>query len=57
MVPEPAGGAHSDWVSTAEALRAALLRHLGELRALPAEALLGARWEKYMKMGEWRTVR
>jgi acetyl-CoA carboxylase carboxyl transferase subunit alpha len=57
IVAEPAGGAHSDWERTAEALREALGRHLGELRAVPTDELRRARWEKYMSMGEWRTVR
>ena len=57
VVGEPAGGAHSDWERTAEALREALGRHLGELRAVPTDELRRARWEKYMSMGEWRTVR
>ncbi len=57
IIAEPAGGAHSDWEGTAEALREALGRHLGELRAVPTDELRRARWEKYMSMGEWRTVR
>ncbi|HEX2093405.1 MAG TPA: acetyl-CoA carboxylase carboxyltransferase subunit alpha [Longimicrobiaceae bacterium] len=57
IVPEPAGGAHSNWEATAEALRDALLRHLGELRELPVEELRRARWNKYLTMGEWRTLR
>jgi acetyl-CoA carboxylase carboxyl transferase subunit alpha len=54
IVPEPSGGAHSEWTDTASALREALLLHLGELRALGTEELLSARHEKYMAMGEWR---
>lgn len=56
VVPEPTGGAHSDWEETAAALRDALLRHLGELRDVPVDELRRTRWEKYMAMGEWRTV-
>ena len=56
IVPEPAGGAHSNWEDTASALKAALLRHLGELRDLPVDELRRARWEKYMGMGEWRSA-
>ncbi len=55
VVPEPSGGAHSDWEETAGALRDALLRHLGELREMPVDELRPRRWEKYMAMGEWRT--
>ncbi len=57
IIPEPAGGAHSGWETTADNLRAALLRHLGELRRVSVDELRSARWEKYMQMGEWRTVR
>ncbi|HET8656488.1 MAG TPA: acetyl-CoA carboxylase carboxyltransferase subunit alpha [Longimicrobiaceae bacterium] len=54
VVPEPTGGAHSDWERTAEALHEALSRNLGELRALPIDELLRQRWDKYLAMGEWR---
>jgi acetyl-CoA carboxylase carboxyl transferase subunit alpha len=57
IVPEPAGGAHSNWEDTAAALRGALLRHLGELRDVPVDELRRARWAKYMGMGEWRATR
>jgi acetyl-CoA carboxylase carboxyl transferase subunit alpha len=54
VIPEPAGGAHSDWTQTAAALSEALLRHLGELRGLETAELRSRRWEKYMAMGQWR---
>ncbi|CAA9375374.1 MAG: Acetyl-coenzyme A carboxyl transferase alpha chain [uncultured Gemmatimonadetes bacterium] len=57
VVPEPAGGAHSDWERTAGALKRALLRQLGELRGIPVDELRRARWDKYMAMGEWRASR
>jgi acetyl-CoA carboxylase carboxyl transferase subunit alpha len=57
IVREPAGGAHSDWETVADALRDALVRHLAELRGVPVDELRRTRWEKYMSMGEWRTVR
>lgn len=56
VIAEPAGGAHSDWETTARALRESLLWHLGELREMKIDALRSARWEKFMKMGEWRTA-
>jgi acetyl-CoA carboxylase carboxyl transferase subunit alpha len=56
VIPEPTGGAHADWATTAESLKQALLRHLGELRQLPVGELRQARWEKFLAMGEWRTV-
>jgi acetyl-CoA carboxylase carboxyl transferase subunit alpha len=54
VVPEPAGGAHSDWSQTASALSESLLRHLGELTSLEVAELRSRRWEKYMAMGQWR---
>ncbi|MBA2669226.1 MAG: acetyl-CoA carboxylase carboxyltransferase subunit alpha [Gemmatimonadetes bacterium] len=54
VIPEPAGGAHSDWDQTASALSESLLRHLGELRGLETAELRTRRWEKYMAMGQWR---
>jgi acetyl-CoA carboxylase carboxyl transferase subunit alpha len=56
VVPEPPGGAHSDWNSAAELLRDALDRTLGELERLPVETLLEARWAKYDAIGAWREV-
>jgi acetyl-CoA carboxylase carboxyl transferase subunit alpha len=53
IIPEPAGGAHSDWDRTAAALEEALIRHTGELRALPTDQLLSIRAEKFLAMGEW----
>jgi acetyl-CoA carboxylase carboxyl transferase subunit alpha len=56
VIPEPAGGAHSDWDRTSDALHEALTRHLNELRLLPTGDLLRQRWDRYLAMGEWRTV-
>jgi acetyl-CoA carboxylase carboxyl transferase subunit alpha len=53
IIPEPAGGAHSDWERTAESLRWALVRHLGELCTQPIDELRRTRWNKFMQMGEW----
>jgi acetyl-CoA carboxylase carboxyl transferase subunit alpha len=56
VIPEPFGGAHADWPTTADVLREALVRHLFELSELTPEDLLPRRWEKYLAMGEFRTV-
>jgi acetyl-CoA carboxylase carboxyl transferase subunit alpha len=56
VLPEPFGGAHTDWSTTADVLREALVRHLVELSELTPEKLLPKRWEKYLAMGEFRTV-
>ena len=56
VIPEPFGGAHADWPTTADVLREALVRHLFELSELTPEDLLPRRWEKYLAMGDFRTV-
>ena len=53
VIPEPPGGAHSDWDATASSLREALVRNLKELRKLSTDKLLKARWSKYDAIGEW----
>lgn len=56
VLPEPVGGAHEDWQTTADILREALVRHLMELTSVSPDELLPKRWEKYMAMGAWREV-
>jgi acetyl-CoA carboxylase carboxyl transferase subunit alpha len=54
VLPEPPGGAHSDWDAAAGTLREAVLRHLGELSTLPTDELLEARYAKYRRIGTWK---
>jgi acetyl-CoA carboxylase carboxyl transferase subunit alpha len=51
IVPEPPGGAHSDWDTLFRAFDAVLDRQLRELAALPGEALVSARYDKFRAMG------
>lgn len=53
VIPEPVGGAHTDPDATGEALRTALLRHMGELRKVKGEKLVRRRAEKYAAMGQF----
>jgi acetyl-CoA carboxylase carboxyl transferase subunit alpha len=53
IVPEPVGGAHTDWDATAGALRVALLRHLAELSEMTDDERREQRWKKFEAMGEW----
>jgi len=53
IVPEPAGGAHSDHDATAKALQEALNRHLEELRKYRPEKLVRRRRQKYLRLGQW----
>ncbi|MFW5904998.1 MAG: acetyl-CoA carboxylase carboxyltransferase subunit alpha [bacterium] len=54
IIPEPPGGAHSDWDAAAERLEESLLRALSELKGMDAEARRRARREKYEALGAWR---
>ena len=51
IVPEPAGGAHSDWDAMFQSLDAVLSRQLAELSALSPDDLVAARYEKFRAMG------
>jgi acetyl-CoA carboxylase carboxyl transferase subunit alpha len=51
VLREPLGGAHRDPVTMATELRAALLRHLGELEALTPEQLLARREQRLAGFG------
>jgi acetyl-CoA carboxylase carboxyl transferase subunit alpha len=54
IVSEPLGGAHRDTDALAEDLKAALVRHLGELDHLPVEELLEQRHAKLMRFGVYK---
>jgi acetyl-CoA carboxylase carboxyl transferase subunit alpha len=54
ILPEPVGGAHTDWPAAAQAIREAIRRHLRELTDVPASALVGERRQKYRRMGRWK---
>ena len=51
IVPEPIGGAHLDYDQAASIVDAAIARHLAELQALPDDARLEARYQKFRAMG------
>src|SRR5262249_20786536 len=55
IIPEPLGGAHRDHRETASTLRRYLLRWLRELRSVPPEELLEARYQKFRRMGVFHT--
>ncbi len=54
IIPEPVGGAHSNWDSAGANLEDALDRVLSELAELTIEQLLESRWAKYEAIGTWR---
>jgi acetyl-CoA carboxylase carboxyl transferase subunit alpha len=53
IVAEPEGGAHADPAETARRVKAALVKHLDELRQMDEDELREARWHKYESMGAW----
>ncbi len=54
IVPEPEGGAHTDWDAAAEALASSLERNLSELGARSVDELRQGRWDKYEAIGAWQ---
>jgi acetyl-CoA carboxylase carboxyl transferase subunit alpha len=56
VIPEPAGGAHSDWDRTAASLKEVIAKHLAQLRDVPAQVIVDRRCEKYLAIGEWLTI-
>jgi acetyl-CoA carboxylase carboxyl transferase subunit alpha len=53
IVPEPAGGAHTDHAQAAELLDAVLQRQLAELKQLSVSDLLNARYAKFRNMAQF----
>ncbi len=51
IVPEPPGGAHSDWDAMFRSIDAVLARQLADLSALSPDDLVAARYEKFRAMG------
>ena len=56
MLREPLGGAHRDPQVMADALKAALLRHLDEVEQLSEDALLAQRYERLRGQGVYRAA-
>ena len=53
IVPEPQGGAHSDYPQMAENLDKVLVESLAELKKLNTQELLAGRYEKFRKMAQF----
>lgn len=54
IIPEPLGGAHHDHIAIGRSVKAALIKHLSELREKDGDELLHERYEKFRKFGEFR---
>jgi acetyl-CoA carboxylase carboxyl transferase subunit alpha len=57
VIPEPPGGAQADWDAAAEAVRAALVRHLAEIRSMDTQERRLTRWQKFEAIGAWHDPR
>ena len=55
IISEPPGGAHTDHEAGAGLLGAALKKHLAELQAIPVDALVAARQEKFRNIAQFYT--
>ena len=54
IIPEPPGGAHSDYDKAAEILKGVILKSLDELQSKSGEELVESRREKFRRMGFWQ---
>ena len=52
IVPEPIGGAHSDYDAAAKSLKKVLLKNIKALKSKTGEQLKELRYKKYRKIGE-----
>ena len=55
IIPEPAGGAHHDHEAAAALLDEVLQKHLTELKKMPVQQLLDARYNKFRNMAQFYT--
>src|ERR1700747_3536875 len=53
VVAEPEGGAHTDHEAGGGLLDAALQKHLGDLRKMPAQELVASRYNKFRNMAQF----
>src|SRR6266478_5997441 len=56
IIPEPAGGAHTDHAQAAELLDAALQQHLAAVKRMPVGDLLETRYKKFRNMAQFFQV-
>ncbi|HSI86149.1 MAG: acetyl-CoA carboxylase carboxyltransferase subunit alpha [Candidatus Methylacidiphilales bacterium] len=53
VIPEPLGGAHHDWETSAASLKSALIRNLQELSVFTPEQLMEGRYDKFRAYGRF----
>ncbi len=54
IIPEPIGGAHMDFKTTAANLKKSIVRNLNELSKMPVDDLLAQRIKKFQDMGVYK---
>ncbi|MCM8772535.1 MAG: acetyl-CoA carboxylase carboxyltransferase subunit alpha [Candidatus Omnitrophica bacterium] len=54
IIPEPLGGAHSDWEKTFEYMKSAIEKNLKELKMIKIDELIELRYKKYRKIGVFK---
>lgn len=54
IIPEPIGGAQTDYKTTGENIKSAVKKHLEELIAIPEDDLIAKRIEKYRAIGVYK---
>lgn len=57
VIPEPLGGAHRDFDTTADSVKKQILKSLKRLKKMKPEKLIEQRISKYAAMGEWDVVK
>ena len=55
IIPEPPGGAHTDYDAAAARVDHVLQKHLTDLKKLPMQQMLDARYNKFRKMAQFYT--
>jgi acetyl-CoA carboxylase carboxyl transferase subunit alpha len=55
IIPEPLGGSHMDYQTTANNIKSAILENLEELKATPISELLDGRIKKFRDMGVYKS--
>ncbi len=53
LVPEPLGGAHHNYETAADNVKAAILKNLEQLKQFPLDELLEQRYEKFRNIGKF----
>ncbi len=53
IIPEPPGGAHTDYVKTAETVKATVTKYLKRMTPWSASKLIPRRFDKFASMGEF----